>query len=294
MLPALLAAVAASSLLWVSTSHARTESLDDLVNAFVEIVDRAEYKVEKSGRVIGATKWIRPIKFNVIGATSEELIGEAESHMKLLAQLSSHPIERKFAFTVTANGQRERVDERHTLSDDFDFGTMREDIQERGTLVNALTDKTSSRGIAWLGNFSIIFGKRRQLERVFEHLPFNASTRAEFSNGTIWCFGAELFPEGSRDPRLAVILIPTDQERKLLRRCLVEETTQALGLINDIPGSTLTLFDDRPDRRRTELTVYDKMFLKVLYSPEIRIGMTGPELRSVARRLISAELKASP
>ena len=86
------------------------------------------------------------------------------------------------------------------------------------------------------------------------------------------------------------MLIPTDQDAWFVRRCIVEETTQALGLLNDIPGSALTLFDDRFDRRRTELTAYDEMFLRVLYNPEIKLGMTGDELRRVARRLIRAEL----
>jgi len=71
---------------------------------------------------------------------------------------------------------------------------------------------------------------------------------------------------------------------------LVEETTQSLGLIGDIPGSTLTLFDDRPDRKRIELTAYDEIFLRVLYSPEIQLGMSGQALRKTARRLIEVEL----
>ena len=94
-------------------------------------------------------------------------------------------------------------------------------------------------------------------------------------------------------PVVATILIPSEHDATLTRRCLVEETTQALGLVNDIPGSTITLFDDRLDRKRTELTANDEMFLRVLYSAEIKLGMTGGELRRVARRLIAAELETS-
>ena len=112
-------------------------------------------------------------------------------------------------------------------------------------------------------------------------------------NREILCFSALTVPEDARDPRLAVVLIPTDQDARLVRRCIIEETTQGLGLVNDIPGSALTLFDDMPKRYRTELTANDEMFLRVLYNPEIKPGMTGAELRRVARRLIAAELEGS-
>jgi len=276
--------------LGVIPATARAESADELTDAFVEIVDKSELAFEKSVRVVGVTKWSISIKFNVIGATSANMIREVEAHMRRLAQLSHIDIERSRGFILNAKGEREPIDDVHTLSDGFEFASMREDKLQQGRLVTALVDKQGVVSTGWLGNFSIIFGKRRQLERVFDHLVFDQNVRAQFSRGEIACFGTITIPQGSRDPHLAIVLIPTDQDAWLVRRCIVEETTQPLGLVNDIPGSSLTLFDDRFDRGRTELTAYDEMFLRVLYNPEIKLGMTGRELRKTARRLIEVEL----
>ena len=272
------------------SSPAPAQTLDELLNAFVEITDNSEYKSEKSVRVVGVTKWAIPIEFNIVGASSPELIGQVEMHMKRLAHLSHLEIDRRHGFVLDAKDERKSISDVHTLSDGFEFATMREDTLRPGHLVNAIVDKSAGDAKAWLGNFSIVFGKRLLLARVFDNLVFDAAVRSQFVDGHLACFSTITVPEGARDPRLAIVLIPTDQDAWLIRRCMVEETTQALGLVNDIPGSTLTLFDDTLARRRTQLTVYDEMFLRVLYSPEIKLGMTGQALRETARRLIESEL----
>jgi hypothetical protein len=263
--------------------------LDQLVDAFIEMTDKTEYK-EGGERPRGVIKWSIPIEFNVIGATSAEAIKDVEAHMHRLSQLSHLEITRRRGFVVKAKGEREAIDDVHVLSDGFEFATMQEDKLKPGPVMNALADKAGQQSRGWLGNFSILFGKRRLLARVFDDLHIDRVLRDQFIKGEILCYSRIIFLKDTRDPHLAVVLIPTDQDAALIRRCQVEETTQALGLVNDIPGSTLTLFDDRPERRRTELTVYDQIFLRVLYNPEVRLGMTGAELRSTARRLIEAEL----
>ena len=277
-------------LLLVASSRAHAESVDQLVDAFVEIADKAEFKVEKRGRLAGITKWASPIEYNVVGATSPELVREVETQMARLAQLSGLQIRRVGAFTFAEDGRRQPIEGVRPLSEKFEFATMREDVARLGHTINVVIDDSGSEPPVWMGSFTILFGKRRLLERVFDHLLFDRSVRAAFADGRAACFTALTIREGTMEPLVAVILIPTEHDAVLTRRCLVEETTQALGLVNDIPGSTLTLFDDRLDRRRTELTPYDEMFLHVLYNPEIKLGMTGRELRKTARRLIEVEL----
>jgi hypothetical protein len=283
-------ALAVLLLLGCTSSPAHAGLLDQLVDAFVAITDTAEFQTIKSQRLSGVTKWSIPIEYNVIGATSQEAVKGADSHMQQLAQLSGLEIKRRPGFALNDKAERRPIDDVHTLTAGFEFATMQEDKLRPGPVMNAVADKAGPQARGWLGNFTILFAQRRLLERVFDHLRFDRTVREQFVTGRTVCFQTGTMLKTSRDPRLAIVLIPTDQEAWLIRRCLVEETTQALGLINDIPGSTLTLFDDRPDRRRTELTAYDQMFLRVLYHPEMKLGMTGAELRSTARRLIEAEL----
>ncbi|MEK7993727.1 MAG: DUF2927 domain-containing protein [Planctomycetota bacterium] len=277
-------------LLLVASSRAHAESVDQLVDAFVEITDKAELKVEKHGRLAGITKWTSPIEYSVVGATSPKLVREVETQMAHLAQLSGLQIRRVGAFALTKDGLRQPIEDVRPLSEKFEFATMREDVARLGHTINIVADRSGSDPTVWMGNLTIMFGKRHLLERVFNHLLFDRSAHAAFADGRAACFTALTIREGTMEPLVAVVLIPTEHDAVLTRRCLVEETTQALGLVNDIPGSTLTLFDDRPDHRRTELTAYDEMFLRVLYNPEIKLGMTGRELRKTARRLIEVEL----
>src|SRR5688572_15979938 len=216
-------------LLFLVIAPGQADSLDQLTDAFIEIAGKSEFKVEKRGQYVGITKWSIPIKFNVVGATSVDLVKEVEAQMARLAQLSHLDIELSPGFVLNAKGERESIDDVHTLSDKFDFASMREDSLRRGVLVNALVDKKGLVARGWLGNFTIVFGKRSLLGRIFDQLIFDKTFRVEFATGKIGCFSTITIPEGSRDPRLAIVLIPTDQDAWFVRRCIVEETTQALG-----------------------------------------------------------------
>ena len=149
------------------------QNIDQLVDAFVEITDKTEYKFERQGvRLNGVTKWSIPIRFNVIGAPSLNVVEVVEAHMKRLAMLSTLEISRSRGFVLNMNGDRENINDVGALHGGFEFATMREDKLHRGHLVNALVDKNGRTPRAWLGNFSIVFGSRVMLTPVFEHLHF--------------------------------------------------------------------------------------------------------------------------
>ncbi|MGE3647737.1 MAG: DUF2927 domain-containing protein, partial [Reyranellaceae bacterium] len=78
----------------------------------------------------------------------------------------------------------------------------------------------------------------------------------------------------------------TDMDAWRVERCVEEEITQSFGLMNDVRGSRLTLFDDDLRQRKTRLTAIDKLFLRALYDPRIRPGMNGSTLKAAAREVI--------
>ncbi|MCE0492654.1 DUF2927 domain-containing protein [Vibrio salinus] len=84
----------------------------------------------------------------------------------------------------------------------------------------------------------------------------------------------------------AVIVIPVDQARdhgKLIA-CIIEETTQSLGLKNDSVYAYPSIFNDKtPD---TFLSPLDITLLKLLYNPAIKPGMNKKELKPVLTREI--------
>jgi hypothetical protein len=72
---------------------------------------------------------------------------------------------------------------------------------------------------------------------------------------------------------------------------LHEELTQGLGLPNDSPRARPSIFND--DEEFALLTDHDELLLRMLYSPELRPGMTPeqarPVVESLARRLLGGE-----
>jgi len=117
-----------------------------------------------------------------------------------------------------------------------------------------------------------------------------------FALGNIKCFAWMEFrsrpPDASTIERAAIFL-PNYEDEALFRRCVVEETTQSLGLPNDVRGSRLTRFNGMLEGGY-ELTGYDEIFLRVLYRPEITLGLSGDALVARARPLLEQELLRAP
>lgn len=84
----------------------------------------------------------------------------------------------------------------------------------------------------------------------------------------------------------AVVVIPVDSARQkgLLGRCIVEETTQSLGLPNDSDDVTPSIFNDRS--RLNDLSSHDILLLRLLYHPRMRVGLARAPALDVARQIL--------
>ncbi len=88
--------------------------------------------------------------------------------------------------------------------------------------------------------------------------------------------------------RMAVF-IPSDVAPQEVRDCLHEEIAQALGPLNDLYHLSDSVFND--DNFHTVLTGFDMLILRATYAPELRSGMTRPE---VAARLPGILARLNP
>ena len=94
--------------------------------------------------------------------------------------------------------------------------------------------------------------------------------------------------EGDGGPMVsATVVIQVDRARArgLLRRCMVEETTQSMGLVNDSREIGPSLFNDAT-YQVVELNAHDRALLKMLYHPRIRAGMGREEALRIAREIL--------
>jgi hypothetical protein len=84
----------------------------------------------------------------------------------------------------------------------------------------------------------------------------------------------------------AVIGIPIDQVMSLgkLQDCVVEETTQVLGLPNDSDRVYPSVFNDHSPQ--VMLTEDDQMLVRLLYSPRLTPGMARPEALKIVREIL--------
>ncbi|MBI1986173.1 MAG: DUF2927 domain-containing protein [Rhodospirillales bacterium] len=84
--------------------------------------------------------------------------------------------------------------------------------------------------------------------------------------------------------RSAVVLFPAERPKNHMRACVVEELTQILGLPNDSPSVSPSIFNDKSPIN--ELTDHDRLMLRVLYDPRITIGMARDRALIVGRKVL--------
>ncbi|WP_245860884.1 DUF2927 domain-containing protein [Rhodobacter maris] len=76
----------------------------------------------------------------------------------------------------------------------------------------------------------------------------------------------------------ATVFIPVEATPQELRDCLHEETSQALGPLNDLYRLPDSVWND--DNFQSVLTRYDMMQLRATYAPELQSGLSAPEVQA--------------
>ncbi|QEX22545.1 hypothetical protein FRZ61_24770 [Hypericibacter adhaerens] len=99
------------------------------------------------------------------------------------------------------------------------------------------------------------------------------------------CFGM-FAVKGAQAIGYAVIGIPIDivMSQGILQACVIEETTQVLGLPNDSDKVYPSVFNDHSPQ--VTLTDDDEMLVRLLYSPRLQPGMARPEALKIVRQIL--------
>ncbi len=83
----------------------------------------------------------------------------------------------------------------------------------------------------------------------------------------------------------ATVFVPSDSAPQEVRDCLHEEISQALGPLNDLYRLPDTVWND--DNFHTVLTRYDMTILRASYAPELRSGMSQPEVAAALPKVFA-------
>jgi len=103
------------------------------------------------------------------------------------------------------------------------------------------------------------------------------------TNTYLDCFGVFAAGHDGVITELTAV-IPEFVDDATKHACVVEEVTQALGLPNDSFTVKPSIFND--DDQYQDLTWQDELFLRVLYDPRVRPGMTRAAFEPLAKRIV--------
>ncbi len=260
-------------------SAARAQSLAELADLFVRIAGRPEYS--RTG-TDGVQKWQKTVRYVVLGETRAVMGPRIDGHMALIRTLTGLSIERiapeggqDAAERIFARGLGQfHVSAPATAHDDFARMPVVSFANAGGT-------------VRWRGNFFVFVGRREEMVALTRGFAAERPDLAErIGMGAVSCAAVLHFATAEHAIATAFVFIPTDMAAWRVERCVEEEITQSFGLMNDVRGSRLTLFDDDLRQRKTRLTEIDKLFLRALYDPRIRPGMSGAMLKTAAREVI--------
>ncbi len=140
------------------------------------------------------------------------------------------------------------------------------------------------------------FAAARRHNRLFAH---KIRDRASYEDllikmeASATCFGFLWggWPSG-RSIDFAVVFIRSDRGPRTIEGCLVQETTQVLGLMNDLTPSADSVFSD--SGRQIALTARDRTLLRLLYDPRLKPGMSWAEAEPLARAALRELTRSAP
>lgn len=249
------------------------------VETFLSIAERGEY----GEAAIGATRWSRPVRIATAGVPTEDQKAALSEHVVRLSARTGLAMEIATPLAASSLAGADDVP--------FDLGDPRSIFQIIYHLpvhgwTTYLVHGTGDRLAVARGDVMVVFANHRSAAQIARILRMDSGLVGKVASGSMPCYAFFYTEPVSHEIKYGIVVLRTDVPEWMRRRCLHEELTQVMGLRSDVRGSEITLFDDMPMKRRTELTPYDWLFLEVLYDPRLKPGTSGAELRRVARELI--------
>ncbi|MBF0107969.1 MAG: DUF2927 domain-containing protein [Magnetococcales bacterium] len=206
--------------------------------------DRVAFGNEYTGeRFPRVRKWKNPLRIGIQGDAPDFLDAEIRQHVGELHRLTRHPIDLVYSAGMRRAGM---------VAPGFNTRDL---------------------------NVIVYFVPREKIEPSIRHYFDNDSSQVARMMATATCF-AKFFKKKD-EIRAAIVVIPANLSREVIRACVVEELTQIMGLPNDSDHIDQSVFNDKS--RFNELTRYDRMLVRLLYDERLASGTPRPEALALAR-----------
>ncbi|MEG3617300.1 DUF2927 domain-containing protein [Magnetovibrio sp. PR-2] len=138
----------------------------------------------------------------------------------------------------------------------------------------------------------LIFMKRKHMTNI-NGLPgpFMSNIRQMAADPSMRCF---FLSQSNAENRInyALVMVNIDMDPAHLNACLLEELSQVMGLPNDVDAYWPTIF--QPIDTSTELSVWDRLYLKTLYDPRTKPGMKPVDAVFTAKGIFAEAMAKIP
>lgn len=201
-------------------------------------------------------KWTRPVDWVLMGPRAQVQRAELEitRFMQVLRDLTGHPI-RPIPGGAEALGATVDLDRRIIVILYGDGGYFRRIAEGKGSVDPKLRDVVRR----WYGSLSPCGGSAG-------HVTHDGRATGELG--------------------VALVMIRHEVPDLLLRACVEEELSQMMGLFNDDPSVSPSIFND--DQSFALLTEHDADLLRILYDPRLQAGMSPDEAMPIVNRIVGA------
>lgn len=140
-------------------------------------------------------------------------------------------------------------------------------------------------------SIDLVFLKRAEMGRISGPNVDPAVIHSMASDPTMVCY---FLTWHSPPPRIvkAMVVVNIEADPVRIDACLLEELTQVMGLPNDVNAYWRSMFN--PNDSSTVHSPWDALYIKTLYDPRLKPGMTPAEAAAVVRPMFAAALSNTP
>jgi hypothetical protein len=160
------------------------------------------------------------------------------------------------------------------------YGALVEPVLQQLRGLTGLDMRLVDRAAPAQNAYILILGREQFYAYAQSHLSPGKNPR---TNTYLDCFGVFAADRGGAINELTAV-IPESASETTKRSCVTEEVAQALGLPNDSFTVKPSIFND--DDEYQDLTWQDRLFLRVVYDPRVRPGMTRGAFEPLAKRIV--------
>ena len=140
-------------------------------------------------------------------------------------------------------------------------------------------------------NIDLVFLKRAEMGNISGVNLDPRVIKAMVADPTMACyFLSWRSPPEQIVKALVVVNVETDPVRT--DACLLEELTQVMGLPNDVESYWTSMFN--PNDTSTTHSPWDELYIKTLYDPRLKPGMTPAQVETVIRPIFAEALSKAP